>query len=90
MKAQASLRFKGRPLTEEHKAKISAALSGKPKSEQARIHMKENHKLHDLVKIIKCDKEHNVLCIYESIAEASRDTGVQQTHISRCARGEKT
>lgn len=89
MKLQASLRFKGIPLSDEHKSRISAALIGKTKSEVAKRHMRENHKLHDLVKIMKCNKENNVICIYESIAEASRDTGVLQTHISRCARGKR-
>lgn len=89
MKLQASLRFKGTPLSNEHKSRISAALVGKPKSEVAKRHMRRNHKLHDLVKIMKCDKENNVICTYESIAEASRDTGVLQTHISRCARGKR-
>lgn len=89
MKIQTSLRFKGVPLSEKHKSKISAALIGKPKSEAAKRHMRKNHKLHNLVKIVKCDRENNVICVYESIAEASRDTGILQTHISRCARGKR-
>lgn len=51
--------------------------------------MKLNHNYHDLVEVIKCDKKGNIVCTYPSIAEASRDTGILQTHISRCARGKR-
>lgn len=84
-----STRFKGIPLTEEHKLKISIALQGKPKSGEAKLKMKLNHNYHDLVEIIKLDREGNIICTYPSIADASRDTGILQTHISRCARGKR-
>ena len=84
-----SKRFKGVALTEEHKLKISIALRGKSKSEEAKLKMKLNHSYHDLVEVIKCDKNGNIICTYPSIAEASRDTGILQTHISRCARGKR-
>lgn len=89
VKVMVSARFKDIPLTDEHKIKISIALKGKAKSEEAKLKMKLNHNYHDLVEIIKCDKEGNIICIYPSIADASRDTGVLQTHISRCARGKR-
>lgn len=89
LKNQVSKRFKGKPLTEDHKRKISTALVGKQKSSIAKANMKANHVYHDLVPIIKCDLEGNEICTYPSIAEAYRDTGVQQTHISRCARGKR-
>ncbi len=89
VKVMVSARFKDTPLTDEHKIKISIALKGKAKSEEAKLKMKLNHNYHDLVEIIKCDKEGNIICIYPSIADASRDTGVLQTHISRCARGKR-
>ena len=89
VKLMVSARFKGVPFTEEHKLKISIALRGRRKSEEARLKMKLSHNYHDLVKIVKCDKIGNIICTYPSIAEASRDTGVLQTHISRCARGKR-
>lgn len=89
IKILVSERFKGVSLTEEHKLKISIALRGKSKSEEAKLKMKLNHNYHDLVEIIKCDKNDNIICTYPSIAEASRDTGILQTHISRCARGKR-
>lgn len=89
VKVLVSTRFKGIQLTEEHKLKISIALKGKPKSEEAKLKMKLNHNYHDSVEIAKCDKEGNVICTYPSIADASRDTGILQTHISRCARGKR-
>lgn len=84
-----SERFKGITFTKEHKLKISIALRGKPKSEKTKLKMKLNHNYHDLVEVIKCDKNGNIICTYPSIAEASRDTGILQTHISRCARGKR-
>ncbi len=89
VKILVSERFRGIAFTEEHKLKISIALRGKPKSEEAKLKMKLNHNYHDLVEIIKCDKNGNIICTYPSIAEASRDTGILQTHISRCARGKR-
>ena len=89
IKILVSERFKGVALTEEHKLKISIALRGKSKSEEAKLKMKLNHSYHDLVEVIKCDKNGNIICTYPSIAEASRDTGILQTHISRCARGKR-
>ena len=89
IKILVSERFKGVALTEEHKLKISIALRGKSKSEEAKLKMKLNHNYHDLVEVIKCDKNGNIICTYPSIAEASRDTGILQTHISRCARGKR-
>lgn len=89
IKILVSERFKGVALTEEHKLKISIALRGKSKSEEAKLKMKLNHSYHDLVEVIKCDKNGNIICTYPSIAEASRDTSILQTHISRCARGKR-
>ena len=89
IKILVSERFKGVALTEEHKLKISIALRGKSKSEEAKLKMKLNHSYHDLVEVIKCDKNSNIICTYPSIAEASRDTSILQTHISRCARGKR-
>lgn len=89
LKDLVSRRFKDKPLTEIHKKRISAALIGKPKSDIAKANMRANHVYHDLVAIIKCDLEGNEICTYQSIAEASRDTGVKQTHITRCARGKR-
>lgn len=89
VKIMVSTRFKGIPFSEEHKLKISIALKGKEKSEETKLKMRLNHNYHDLVEVIKYDKEGNVICTYPSIADASRDTGVLQTHISRCARGKR-
>ena len=89
VKLMVSARFKGIPLTEKHKLKISIALQGRAKSEEAKLKMKLNHNYHGLVEIIKLDREENIICTYPSIADASRDTGILQTHISRCARGKR-
>lgn len=87
VKLLVSSRFKGVPLTIEHKLKISLSLQGKPKSEEAKLKMRLNHSYHDLIEIVKCDKEGNIICTYPSIADAARDTGVfGDSHIKMCQR----
>lgn len=88
LKSVVSVRFKGVPLTSEHKEKISKALRGKPKSELAKNHMKGRVATNKRA-ILKCDLQGNSICKYSSIKIASIDTGILTTHISRCARGKR-
>lgn len=88
LRKQVSERFKGKPFTEEHKRRISEALKGRPKSKIAIEHMK-NRVASNNREVIKCDRKGNYICAYSSIRNASKDTGVVATHISRCARGKR-
>lgn len=90
LKLEISKRFKGIPKSQETRSKISKALKGKPKSEIAKLRMRQNHVYTRLTPVLKYDRLLNLICEYPSIAEASRDTNILSTHISRCARGKKS
>lgn len=73
---------KGVPKSEAHKEAIANALKGKKKTPQAI----RNNQLAQHRKVVKCI-ETNI--IYESLAEAERQTGVLGETISRCCRGKQ-
>lgn len=86
LKPLVSARFKGKPLTEEHKAKISKALTGIKRSESFREKLRHRAPI-GAKRVQKLDMSGNLICEYMSTKEASRNTGIQATHIARCARG---
>lgn len=90
-KKRVSARFKGVPLTESHKNKISIANKGKNKSPEAvSKRSKTIIALGIYNKPVLCyNKNMNLLKEYRSVTEASLDTKVLGTHISRCARGKR-
>lgn len=73
--------------TLEHKRKISKALKGVPKSDLAKLHMKQNHIPHGEKQVFMCDRNNNVISVFKSVKLASKITGIKSTHIARCARG---
>ena len=83
---------KGRKHTEETKAKISAGNKGKRFSQESRKKMSNAHKgkriKSHLIKIAQYDLNTNELIQeWECIMDASRATGVDNSAISKCAKG---
>ena len=75
------------PRSEEHKRNISKSLKGKPKSEAAKQHMKDNATHHGGKEVIMFSKDGNPIKIFKTCGLASKETGIKATHIARCARG---
>lgn len=78
----------GKPRTLEIRKKISETERGKFVSDETRI---KQSKAHDKVKIAvsQYTKEGVFITSYESTAEAQRKTGVHNSHIALCCRGER-
>ena len=90
---------KGRIFSEEHCANLSKALKGllvgeknpmygKQKSRETIKKQYESHK-HQMKKVIQKDMNGNILNIFFSIHEASRQTGINRTCINNCATGKQ-
>lgn len=74
--------FYGRNHSEETKQKMREIKTGKPLSEIAKQKISKP--------VLKLDKKTNkIICEYKSIKEAKRQTGINDTCISRCCRGIK-
>ena len=74
---------KGSKLSHATRKKMSEYRKGKPLPKQVREKMKENS--HNKITVQKIDKKTNeVLKIYNSLHDASYDTGVQVSSISMC------
>ena len=73
--------------TLQHRKNISKALKGVPKSDLAKLHMRQNHIPHGEKQVFMCDKNNNLISTVRSTKEASVNTGIKATHIARCARG---
>ena len=93
-------RGKGHPHTEEAKRKISAAHKGRKLSEEQKRYLSEinkgkklrpdiaaKFKTYRMRKVIQCDLDGNEMRAYNSIQEASTNTGVMAQSISNCCRG---
>lgn len=83
-----SLSRRGRKFTEKHKERISRALTGIKRSEEFKEKLRKRI-LCNTKSVLKYDLGGNLLKKYPSIREATKDTGVKGTHISRCARGKR-
>lgn len=68
---------KGKTKTQEQKEKISNTLKGR--------YCRENNP--NKIKVVKLSLENEFICIYESLAEASRDVNGYASHINRCCNG---
>lgn len=74
---------KGRHLTEEHKAKLSAAKAGKthaPPSDETRKKISDSH----AKKAVYCEETDTV---YASIQSCARELGLQPTAVCACCKG---
>lgn len=82
-------KYKGVPLSEEHKKLISERNKGKPPAFKGKHHTDESKKkLSDA----QSEKKKSVICvetkiIYESYKEAERQTGISSKNISKVCRG---
>jgi group I intron endonuclease len=82
---------KGRECSEETRRKLSEAKKGKkrgPFSEEHRRRLSEARK--DRVPVLQLTKEGVIVNTFESMADASRRTGVHRTNISACLNGKTT
>ena len=75
------------PRSEKHKRKISKSLKGVPKSEIAKQNMRNNATHHGGKEVAMFDKDNNLIKIFKTCGLASKETGINATHIARCARG---
>ena len=86
-------KLKGRKLTEEHKTKISAANKGKIISEESKKKMSDVKKGKRsewlCIKVAQYDAKTGCLIkIWDCIMDASRATGIDNSRIAKCAKGE--
>lgn len=75
----------GKPLSDEHKAKVSAALTGHAVSEETRKRIRD-------IKTQKYGRRVECVCtgeVFESIASASESTGARRSGISLCCKGQQ-
>lgn len=76
----------GKHFSEEHKKKLSEALSGHEVSEETRKKISENI---PSKQVLQFSKNGEFIAEYPSIKEASRQTGCYQQHICKCCKGKR-
>ena len=83
---------RGRKHSEETKAKISAANKGKQVSQESREKMsnaRKGKRGNNLLKVAQYDTNGCLIKIWECIMDASRETGIDNSSIAKCAKGKR-
>ncbi len=75
------------PCSDEHRKKISATMTGRPKSKEIRQKIKDSCGARKL-KVFNSSFE--FVGIFDSIGECSESLGLITTHISACLRGKRS
>ena len=76
----------GRVFSEEHRNKLSESLTGKHHSEETKKRISESHGVKG---VLQFSKDGEFLAEYPSTKEAERQTGCNQSSISKCCKGKQ-
>ena len=82
-KNKISKALSGRKFSEKHKAHLSKALSGKTFSDEHISNLITSHKSQNK-KIVQKSLNNEIIKVWDSIGEASRELNIQRYNISRC------